>query len=837
MKLHLPKVLFTAVVAAVCCVQQTMAADYSVYTSTAITDPETSEVITPAYGYTIIQWTGGTTGTAGSGLNKLQGIFYGPWKTATYNATNGSLTVGNAYSGAFDAAFTKDNWNTLMLDASNSAGANATVQYDAAPLKISGLIVTSDSNINTLKANGNSRQTFIGKEGGPTGYTTIDKNFTFDLSGSTLTLAGTQVWNISDGVTFTIKDTGTFTNSGSLTVNGTLKLGKTLSNGENAELTLNDGLRFNSATITRESKGGDLQHETHGFRVGETVYTLATGNGTINLGENFKLYMDDSSTALGASGISNQNGTLTYTGQGRNTIYEITSAHTDVVEYGDGIEATAGATGFLMEAGTKLALKTTATFNDKITVTGADANIAVHEGVTLNSSNLATTGEGSVIVGVNKGTLAINEQNPTANFKEINLTNGATLSVNDARSRLGSENAKVAINMSGKSIIYLQNGNGDSGPIWADIQTEGTNYIQGAVYGGNAVIKGTIKGSGTLGLARHNGWGNAWKIESLISDAEGEQLQLKISGADIENGEMVEADGQKQDGNPQINNVTLSGANTYSGGTEIFGATVTAANASALGKGKVTMKSGTLQQSTDLTVSAMEYQGGTVTNSGKALTVTGALDAKTTMSIGGAGDVSIGSLNLADGTTLSTEGDLTLGSLTLNLNSYAFDQVHTLVSSSGTLDFKGSLADYNQQKVGDYITKVEVSNSSIVLTFKAAPESLSLEVGQASISGNVLTLNIDANLTDVSELDLTLSAAALASIEGKFGLVSLELIANDGTFYTVGDSNVISNVSFYNGAYTGESAGMYRVEYIPEPTTATLSLLALAGLAARRRRK
>ena len=30
---------------------------------------------------------------------------------------------------------------------------------------------------------------------------------------------------------------------------------------------------------------------------------------------------------------------------------------------------------------------------------------------------------------------------------------------------------------------------------------------------------------------------------------------------------------------------------------------------------------------------------------------------------------------------------------------------------------------------------------------------------------------------------------------------------------------------------------MYRVEYIPEPTTATLSLLALCGLAAHRRRR
>jgi hypothetical protein len=50
-------------------------------------------------------------------------------------------------------------------------------------------------------------------------------------------------------------------------------------------------------------------------------------------------------------------------------------------------------------------------------------------------------------------------------------------------------------------------------------------------------------------------------------------------------------------------------------------------------------------------------------------------------------------------------------------------------------------------------------------------------------------------------------------------------------------------VTFGGGAYVGEkneageATGMYRVEYIPEPTTATLSLLALCGLAARRRRR
>ena len=74
------------------------------------------------------------------------------------------------------------------------------------------------------------------------------------------------------------------------------------------------------------------------------------------------------------------------------------------------------------------------------------------------------------------------------------------------------------------------------------------------------------------------------------------------------------------------------------------------------------------------------------------------------------------------------------------------------------------------------------------------------------------------------------------SIQGVSGLVDLKLVAGNGTFSSVLGSEDFVNVSFY-GTYTGEANGQYRVEYIPEPTTATLSLLALCGLAARRRRR
>lgn len=51
--------------------------------------------------------------------------------------------------------------------------------------------------------------------------------------------------------------------------------------------------------------------------------------------------------------------------------------------------------------------------------------------------------------------------------------------------------------------------------------------------------------------------------------------------------------------------------------------------------------------------------------------------------------------------------------------------------------------------------------------------------------------------------------------------------------------NQITNATLYNGLYTADGVGSLSpdVDVVPEPTTATLSLLALAGLAAHRRRK
>ena len=453
------------------------------------------------------------------------------------------------------------------------------------------------------------------------------------------------------------------------------------------------------------------------------------------------------------------------------------------------------------------------TLNLKGTVTGGNGKIAINSGATVNYTGTSAV-SGLSSVDIDGGVLQIqNEANTGSTAQNINLKgNGATIQMYQKNN-------------------YERNLN---------ISVEGKNNILLNGWGGNGgYVKGTISGAGELEL-RNNIWNGGpttdhWNLESTISDKSATEKLAVINATAT---------------------TTISGANTYSGGTIIESGTLTTANVSALGTGKVTMNGGTLKMAVartendtripgDLSISAMDYNGGTVNNNGQKLTVTGKLTAAANMTIEGSGDTELGSLDLTAGTTLSTSGSLTIGDLILDLSKYSTEQdSYTLISANG-LSFgeNVNLSSYQNQNINGFITELVQDDNSLTLNFKlesGPSDSLtSVTVLGASLDGTVLTLNVDADLTDVTSLDLTLSAAALADIKGLTGEVSLALVdSNSGLFTTVetDGATLISNVSFY-GSYVGEGQGMYYVQYIPEPASATLSLAALMMLAARRRRR
>jgi len=456
---------------------------------------------------------------------------------------------------------------------------------------------------------------------------------------------------------------------------------------------------------------------------------------------------------------------------------------------------------------------------DKLIKTGGGTLILSHDNATYE--NGTEIQGGTIVVKAGKalgtgavtisdgGTLDLEQVSAAYEVGNINMNDGSTLIV---RNGYYGNSFDSAINVAGN--VNLQSGwGGNSGVIASNINGKGSMSMSNLIWDGNPT-------------------GDAWKISGVISDkAETEKLSvINVSGV-----------------------ATLSGANTYSGGTTVNGGTLTAENESALGTGKVSMNGGTLKQNAALSISAMDYTGGTVNNNGQNLTVTGKLTAAADMSIEGAGATSIGSLDLSAGTTLSVAGSLTIGELVLDLSKYAdMAQTYTLVTTTGEGATVGLSTAYSTQYNGYTASVSGNGTNSLTLSFAeiVAPggDITTTVTGQGGFADGMLTLNVDADLTDATQQVLIsgISGSIMADILGLSGLpedgmVGITLAGANGTTFTATADQQIGfqgndGVSYYFGEQVG-SAWQYQVAYIPEPASATLGLAALMMLAARRRRK
>ncbi|MBQ1960742.1 MAG: hypothetical protein II349_04390 [Akkermansia sp.] len=154
------------------------------------------------------------------------------------------------------------------------------------------------------------------------------------------------------------------------------------------------------------------------------------------------------------------------------------------------------------------------------------------------------------------------------------------------------------INLKSGATLHLANGAGPNAD-WlqnftkANILVEDGAIISGSVDDVGSFVQGTISGSGTLNLHNASTVDNAkaYRIDSTISDGSG-ALGLNIANT----------------------TVTLTGANTYSGGTVIDAAsTVTTAHTTALGSGAV-QNAGAMVMNEDLQISGLSGTGSLNTN-------------------------------------------------------------------------------------------------------------------------------------------------------------------------------------------------------------------------------
>ncbi|EAS8097754.1 autotransporter outer membrane beta-barrel domain-containing protein [Salmonella enterica] len=224
--------------------------------------------------------------------------------------------------------------------------------------------------------------------------------------------------------------------------------------------------------------------------------------------------------------------------------------------------------------------------------------------------------------------------------------------------------------------------------------------------------------------------------------------------------------------------LTLSGANSYTGGTTISGGTLVASNVEALGTGDVTNNatlelntggdftnaisgSGQVVKSGDKTLTlsgANSYSGATTISGGTLIAThvnalgTGAIDNRASLLLDASGQFTVTDLTTESGgnteigagstlqaTTLTQKSDSTL---TINLNSNTADPVihaASQVSLAGTLDITG---------VGDVLDSDPASTDDLdIFTLIASDKTIAGDFEKLTVAG------MDADLADFITVD------------------------------------------------------------------------------------
>ncbi len=206
-------------------------------------------------------------------------------------------------------------------------------------------------------------------------------------------------------------------------------------------------------------------------------------------------------------------------------------------------------------------------------------------------------------------------------------------------------------------------------------------------------------------------------------------------------------------------------------------------------------------------------------------------DVKLTLADNGSASITNSTLT-ATRVELGDNSELTLQGVTIGLGSSINNNIATLkMNGDNIIQVQTGSGLENRRLVGDLDT---------------------LEGGtQEMLVYSLTSLNVaNIEITDALTLDIVLTGDDLAFFESHYGgldnMVAFELLGVSESEFKTGYGNVTLNI--YKDAlggtslFAGKALGYTLVNgnialYIPEPSTATLSLLALAGLLARRRRK
>ena len=275
----------------------------------------------------------------------------------------------------------------------------------------------------------------------------------------------------------------------------------------------------------------------------------------------------------------------------------------------------------------------------------------------------------------------------------------------------------------------------------------------------------------------------------------------------------------------------------------------------------------TVNMAAGATVSAdgVDFKGGTITATGDTQ-IGGSMGTPSNATITGSA-ITVNDNKTLRGHNVAGGSITTKGNATINAALSNADKTDLLVTSDSTANFSAGNVDLKNVTLEAGST-VEVNNhngtlalDTLTVTGSGAAVNANLDLTSAlvTLNGNVLTLGCDLNLTGTK---ISLDAEDCIKLEGfptldipgqdvdLFNDVETVTLGSttynkaDGFYMTVEDAGIhlvtgdgSAPISFSVPVYVKYSEGAVSLTTkVPEPATATLSLLALAALASRRRR-
>ncbi|MDF3128428.1 autotransporter-associated beta strand repeat-containing protein [Kiritimatiellaeota bacterium B1221] len=475
----------------------------------------------------------------------------------------GDVTIGEV----FGAGNINLGGNNLTLGGLNTSGTISGVIYDDG---LAGSLTKSGTGVLTLSG----ENTYTGGTTLSQGTLQIGDGGTTGSINGNVTNNSTLIFNRSDDLTFggVISGTGTLTKQGAgvLTLSGvnTYAGGTTLEEGS-LSVGSNENLGENSGQLVFD--GGTLQ--TTGTFSMDRATTINAGGAT------FKV---DSGTTLTSNGSLSGSGMLTKTGEGTLKI--------------DTVSSSLHSGGTLISQGTL--------HHSRSTINRA-GNITNHATLEFNVGSLgASSNYYDVISGTGR---FVKSGLGSVRLYNANTYSGGTI-ISEGTLELSDGGALVGDVINNGSLSFSQNYNHIfAGTISGngDVAKWSSNTL--TLTGDNTYTGGTTVAGGTLSLGTNTaaGTGTITTTGSAIDYAHGisvanpitinwgsTQLQV-LSGHATQSGVISEAGGARLLEKIGAGTLTLSAANTYTGGTTLSAGSLVIGHNNALGTGDLTIGTGT----------------------------------------------------------------------------------------------------------------------------------------------------------------------------------------------------------------------------------------------------